>query len=87
MTILIVDDEPIIRSMADRILKRAGYQTILAESGEKAIQLFDELDCNVDLVILDENMDGLTGIQTLALLRARSPQLPCVLSSGQASDR
>lgn len=85
MKIIVVDDEPIIRSLARRILQRAGYEVLEAEDGYQCLKFFSENRDEVAMVVLDECMDGLTGLQTLAKLREMEPGLPCILSSGQAT--
>lgn len=86
MKIIVVDDEPIIRSLARRILQRAGYEVLEAENGHQCLRLFTENRTEIALVVMDERMDGLTGLETLEKLRQLEPGLPCILSSGQATN-
>ena len=77
--ILIVDDEPKIRSFIGRALVAAGYLTGFAGSGTEALR--DALDGHYDLIILDLVMPGLDGRRVLdQLLRARPDQAVMVLS-------
>jgi DNA-binding response OmpR family regulator len=77
--ILIVDDEPKIRSFISRALSAAGYDTELAENGEQGLRA--ALDSHYDLVVLDLVMSGLDGRQVLtALLSARPRQAVIVVS-------
>jgi CheY-like chemotaxis protein len=85
MKIIVVDDEPIIRSLARRILQRAGYEVLEAENGYQCLRIFEENRPDVVMVVLDQRMDGLTGLETLERLRQMEPELPCILSSGQAT--
>jgi len=81
-TILVVDDEPGIREMARELLSSLGYTTLLAEDGEAACRLFRERGGGIDLVLLDIIMPKMGGKETFEALRALSPSLPILLSSG-----
>ena len=66
-----------------RMLKRSGVPRVAAASGgEEALACLDAADLP-NLVILDQDMPGLTGIQTLGRIRERHPDLPVLVSSGQ----
>jgi len=83
-TVLVVDDEEGIRRMAARILRRAGYEVILAADGDQALALFDEQA--IDVVLLDVSMPQRSGAEILTELRRRRPGLPVLLSSGHSED-
>lgn len=83
MRILVIDDEEMIRSLAQRILIRAGFDVLTAESGQSGLKLFSENFHQIDLVLLDLTMDGILGVDTLKRIRETSPNLPCIISSGQ----
>jgi PAS domain S-box-containing protein len=89
--ILVMDDEPAILELARRILTRHGYTALLAEHGEKAVQLFDSERAagrRIDLAILDITVPGgMGGRETLRHLRERDPALPALVSSGYAQDQ
>ena len=79
--ILFVDDEVILRETIPLMLESMGHRVEMASSGLEALQrLHDGLD--IDLMLLDHNMPGLTGVETLISLRTRHPDLPVVLSTG-----
>lgn len=80
--ILIVDDEEIMRVTAKTILENLGYTTLLAENGEKAVELFREEKDNIDLVLLDMIMPVMNGKACFEQLRKINPDLKVVLSSG-----
>lgn len=67
--ILIVDDDPHIRKILERMLSRAPYETRSAEDGLKALALTDEFQ--PQLVILDVMMPGLTGLEVCKKIRER----------------
>ncbi|QDU69703.1 response regulator [Engelhardtia mirabilis] len=83
-TILVVDDEVVVREVARRALTRAGYRVLCAVDGEDAIAQFDEHGATIDAVLLDLTMPRLSGEQTLNELRRRRTDLPVLLSSGFA---
>ena len=72
--------------MSTKQLETVGCGVFTASSGEAALSLMEETRADVDLVILDITMPGLSGIETHALLRANYPQLPILLSSGYPED-
>jgi len=82
MTILVIDDEAMIRDIAKRILIRAEYDVLLAESGEDGLVIIQKEPDLVQLVILDYSLEGMTGPETLRVIRQISPKLPAIFSSG-----
>ncbi|MDD3310740.1 response regulator [Pseudodesulfovibrio sp.] len=77
--VLMVDDEERFRTTTAKILARKGFHTILAASGEEAL---DKLAENPDVVILDVKMGGLDGHDTLKLIKAQLPGLPVIMLTG-----
>jgi PAS domain S-box-containing protein len=83
--ILIVEDEPMVRTIASEILSRAGYETVLAENGEDALRLV-EAGVAFDLVVSDLMMPKLTGPELSEQLRERGHVVPTVFISGYPAD-
>jgi len=81
-TILVVDDELVVRNLAVNALVRHGYRVICAENGRRALEVYDEQRDEIDLVLLDMTMPEMDGAETLGELRSRDPELPVILSSG-----
>ena len=81
-TILVVDDEEIVRLTAKGALERQGYTVVLADCGDAAIEIVARDDRNISLVLLDLSMPGMDGHETLRRLRAFKPDAPVILSSG-----
>ena len=81
-TVLVVDDEPLVRQMETEVLKSFGYKVLSVSSGEQAVELVRELDGRVNLVLLDLVMPGMDGRQTFDALREIAPNLPVLLTSG-----
>ena len=80
--ILVVDDEPGIRKVMDRLLKQFGYRTLLAANGADALRLFDANAPDIGLVLLDWNLAGASGKDTLHDLLVRRPDLRVILVTG-----
>ncbi len=77
-----VDDEERFRSTTRKILDKKGFETILAESGEEAIEKLNE---NPDVVILDIKMPGMDGHQALKEIKKRMPDLPIIMLTGHGA--
>jgi CheY-like chemotaxis protein len=83
--ILIADDEGQCREALRDIMEPEGFQTLLASSGEEAIDIVRERP--VHLLLLDMHMPTLTGLETLRLLwQMIEPKLPAILVTGDSSD-
>ncbi|MGB5987591.1 MAG: response regulator [Desulfobacterales bacterium] len=80
--VLMVDDEAQFRSTTERILTRRGFQTILAASGEEALEKLDE---RPDVVVLDVKMPGMDGHQTLKEIKKRFADLPVIMLTGHGA--
>jgi two-component system, cell cycle sensor histidine kinase and response regulator CckA len=81
MRILMVDDDPAIQESVPGILEYLGHTVTTAARGQEAMELL-EAGLEVDLVVLDHNMPGLTGAETLVRLKDLRPGLPVLLSTG-----
>jgi PAS domain S-box-containing protein len=86
-TILLADDEPLIRSLGRRILERYGYQVVLAEDGEQAVEAYVRARGSIDLVILDLTMPRLCGRDTFHRLREIDPEVGVLFASGFAGEQ
>jgi len=80
--VLMVDDEEQFRATTKKILNKRGFETILAGSGEEAIEKLKE---NPNVVILDVKMPGIDGHQTLNEIKKLAPQLPVIMLTGHGS--
>jgi CheY-like chemotaxis protein len=86
-TVLLIDDEPLIRSLGESLLKTLGYEVLLAGDGLEAVQLYRSRRDEVDLIILDLTMPRLSGKDTLKQLLAVNPAAKVLLSSGYSAER
>ncbi len=80
-TVLVVDDEALVRRTAKACLESYGYPVIEADSGASAIEILDRTP-NIELVILDLTMPDMDGEETCRELRRIRPRLKVMLSSG-----
>jgi CheY-like chemotaxis protein len=78
-SLLITDDDPVVRETLRDIFEPAGYRTFLAESGEQAIDIVRRQD--VHLALMDMHMPRLTGLETMQLVRQIKGSLPTILIS------
>jgi two-component system cell cycle sensor histidine kinase/response regulator CckA len=83
-TVLLVEDDLLVRHVAERALRRAGWTVLCADSAEDALEVLNESAC--DLVISDIAMPGMDGVALARLVLARQPGLPVILTSGYAHD-
>jgi two-component system, cell cycle sensor histidine kinase and response regulator CckA len=81
-TILFVDDEEDIVGMRTRMLAHLGYRVLPATSPEQALEYFVRGEERIDLLITDQTMPRITGLELAAKVSALNPQLPIILCSG-----
>ena len=81
-TILMVDDEKMILDVGSLILQKLGYHVLLAESGEKAIEIVRKTQSEIHLVLLDMIMPGIGGGEVFDIIKAVKPGIKVLLSSG-----
>jgi len=81
-TILIIEDEPMICRLMDRLLTKTGYEVLTAETGTEGIGKFRERIEDISLVILDMSLPKLNGAEVLKILRQEKPGSKVLLSSG-----
>ncbi|RMF76145.1 MAG: hybrid sensor histidine kinase/response regulator, partial [Acidobacteria bacterium] len=86
-TILLVDDDHTVRTVARRMLERLGFDVLEAEDGEAALARFEEHRDAIRVVILDLLMPKMTGEEVLARLVEIDPAVRVVLSSGYSPQR
>ena len=83
-TMLVVDDEPMVREFAQRLLETEGYFVLEAGSGDEALTLLRERISEIDGVLLDLSMPGMDGDALLSELRSFAPGLPVIVHSGHS---
>jgi two-component system cell cycle sensor histidine kinase/response regulator CckA len=83
-TVLVIDDEVLVRDVVARMVDDLGYAALTAADGAAALAIVDTRP--VDAVLVDLGMPGMSGAEVVAALRARRPKLPVVLCSGYDRD-
>jgi len=85
-TVLVVDDEPVVRDVVVRYLEHEGFETLIAGDGDTARALIEE--CEPTLVVLDVMLPGIDGLSLCRWIRERS-SLPVILltARGEEADR
>ena len=83
-SILIADDDSGCRDALRSIVEPEGYRTLLAGSGEEALDIVRQQA--VDLALLDMHMPRLTGLETLELVRQMNAFLPCILVTADTNE-
>jgi len=86
LDILLVDDEELIRGTVLELLAVLGHRVQAASSGAEALRRL-EAGMAPDLVMLDINMPGMDGVETLSRLRILAPSLPVLFATGYADER
>lgn len=81
-TVLLVEDEEMVRKIAAAMLRKLGYTVLAAADGVDAVDLFRQHAGSVRFVLCDLTMPRMDGWETLGALRAISPGLPVILVSG-----
>jgi signal transduction histidine kinase/ActR/RegA family two-component response regulator len=80
--VLVVDDDARMRRAARRMLQSGGYAVAEAENGRQALEVFERMGDEIDLVLLDLNMPEMGGAEALRVLRRQRPTLAVLVSSG-----
>ena len=86
LTVLVVEDEPSVRMLLDRVIRKLGYNTLVAASGEEALALVAGHNGPLDALVSDVQMPGIQGPDLARRLRAERPALAIVLVSGFIGD-
>jgi CheY-like chemotaxis protein len=85
--ILVVEDEPVLRDLAQVILRDCGYQVFEARSGVEALEVWKRQRGNIDLVVTDVVMpEGMSGMELAQKLLPVQPNLKIIFASGYSMD-
>jgi hemerythrin-like metal-binding protein len=85
-TVLVVDDEDALRSMAVRVLRHMGFETLEARDGAEALDVHEAHWHRITLILMDLTMPRMGGEEALRELRAAANLAPVILSSGFGPD-
>ncbi len=84
--IIIIDDEEMILEVGEAMLMELGYDVIIAQGGNRGVQIVEQEGKNIDLIILDLVMPGMDGEKTFHKIREYNKEVPVILASGYATD-
>jgi two-component system cell cycle sensor histidine kinase/response regulator CckA len=85
-TILVVDDEEMVRNAARRILEHSGYTVVSAVDGQEGLDIFEARHGELAAVLLDLTMPRMNGETACTRMREINPKVPIVLSSGYSEN-
>jgi len=86
VNILLVEDQPAILAVAQRILRRAGHHVLTADSAEAALKLSEEHEGPIDLLVTDVVMTGMNGPALAARLSPQRPEMQTLFMSGYSGE-
>jgi FixJ family two-component response regulator len=86
-TVIVIDDEEVVRSACAAILNHAGYRVISAQDGREGLELFEQLESETICVLLDLSMPYLRGNVVYARLKAINPDIPVLVMSGYCDEQ
>jgi two-component system cell cycle sensor histidine kinase/response regulator CckA len=85
-TVLVVEDDPIVRQVELSVLRSAGYTVLEAENGEEALRVAGACDRRIDLLLTDIIMPGMNGKDLADIMRKRHEGVKVLFCSGYAED-
>ncbi|MCJ7771573.1 MAG: response regulator, partial [Desulfobacterales bacterium] len=85
-TILLIDDEKMILTVGKKLINKLGYDVVTASSGQEGISAYEKKPDDINMVILDLIMPGMTGSETFENLKKIDPNAKILLSSGYSLD-
>jgi two-component system cell cycle sensor histidine kinase/response regulator CckA len=85
-TVLLVEDEELVRKVVARILERAGYRVLVAGSGAEALGLCEHMPTPIDVLLTDVVMPGVGGRELAARMSERFPELKVLFMTGYTDD-
>jgi two-component system, cell cycle sensor histidine kinase and response regulator CckA len=85
--VLLADDDDVVRTMGRDILHILGYEVLLAGNGEDLVNVYKANQKQVNVIILDWHMPGLTGMEILAALWAVNPEVKIIIATGLGQPR
>jgi PAS domain S-box-containing protein len=85
-TVLVVEDEPVVRTVTQALLSRSGYTVLTAPDGASALNVLQDHPVGIRLILLDMTMPGMTTSEVVRAIRALDPTVPILLNSGYTSN-
>jgi len=81
-TLLLVDDEEVLRTVGERVLRHLGCHVLTACDGQEAVEVFRQHPGRIDGVLMDVMMPNMDGVEAFHAMRAIDPSVPILLASG-----
>ena len=85
-TVLLVEDEPALRELAEAVLKKLGYNVFIAPGGEAALGIWEEHQGSINVLLTDVIMPKMSGSELAKKLREKNPRLKILFMSGYTDD-
>ena len=85
-SILVVEDEPVVRQLAERVLRHCGYEVYAVANAEEALAMVSQFGAPVDLIVSDVVMPGLSGPRMIEEVRRHWPDVRVLFTSGYTQD-
>jgi DNA-binding NtrC family response regulator len=84
--ILIIDDDQHMRKACLRVLTKAGWTAVCAETGDEGVRVIQNAAEPIAAILLDQLMPGMSGMDVLAEVQAMNPTIPVIIMTGSATD-
>ena len=86
-TILVVEDEEVVRNLAERILRQYGYNVMTASDGVEGIEIFKKYETDISLILLDLTMPKMSGEMVFEKIQEiKQENVNVIISSGHSED-
>ena len=85
-TVLIIDDEDLVRETTKTMLTMVGFQVMTATDGLEALRIYPDFSAEIDVVLLDVTMPTLSGLETLRRLLEINPAQKVIMASGDIDE-
>jgi PAS domain S-box-containing protein len=85
-TVLLVEDEDAVRNLAEAVLRQLGYEVLVANSGEAALEIWRQRQASIDVLLTDVIMPQMSGGELAHKLRDMNPRLKILFMSGYTDD-
>lgn len=82
ITVLIIDDDEHMRKACSRVLSAQGWSVLCAETGDEGLALLKNGEKKIDVILLDNLMPGMSGMDVLAQVKTLDPAVPVIMITG-----
>lgn len=83
-TVLVVEDEDVVRNLSERVLNKYGYNVVTAIDGQQGLDVYSEQRKDIDLVLLDMSMPNMSGKTVLEKMIQINPEVRVIIFSGHS---